>query len=403
MVAATMPRTTIHRLHPTTVIAPSPPPPSPHRQRHKSTTTAGTTATAVGFPAAAAAVVGLWVADWPLPPRVDWVMVMSNSGCTPPNHHCGGGRMTVQPPQPHLVVSGCDGATTSKASGRSATTVVAAEPTLTTTAAPWWCRACGGLHKGYDRFQTLLSQLEIHGAGVSYEDGNQKFLRSLPFSWSQMALIMRTKPGLDTLSFDDLYNNLRVFERDVKGTIASSPSSNIQNVSFVSANNISSTNDVSTVYSVSSPSVSKSQKEGFVSYTDEVIHSFFANQSSAPQLDYDDLEQINDDDLEKIDLKWQVGMISMRIKKFHKRTGKKLQFHTKDPVELKGINGNKARDAGRRPSYQDDSKALVTIDGEDIDWFGYVEEDTQNYAMMACSSSNSGSNNEEKSCSKTCA
>ncbi|GJY37784.1 hypothetical protein Tco_0424148 [Tanacetum coccineum] len=31
-----------------------------------------------------------------------------------------------------------------------------------------------GLHKGYDRFQSLLSQLEIHGAGVSTEDANQK-------------------------------------------------------------------------------------------------------------------------------------------------------------------------------------------------------------------------------------
>nr|GEW30263.1 ribonuclease H-like domain-containing protein [Tanacetum cinerariifolium] len=88
----------------------------------------------------------------------------------------------------------------------------------------------------------LKQQLkEIHGAGVSHEDANQKFLRSLPSSWSQVALIMRTKPGLDTLSFDDLYNNLRVFERDVKYTNASS--SNTQNVAFVSAENTSSTND----------------------------------------------------------------------------------------------------------------------------------------------------------------
>nr|GEW81403.1 hypothetical protein [Tanacetum cinerariifolium] len=157
-------------------------------------------------------------------------------------------------------------------------------------------------------FQTLLSQLEIHGAGVSHKDANQKFLRSLPSSWSQVALIMRTKPGLDTLSFDDLYNNIRVFEHDVKGTTASS--SNIQNVAFVSAENTSSTNDVSTAYSVSSPSVSKSQKERSSSYTDE----------------------INDNDIEEMELKWQVAMISMRIKKFHKRTGRKLQFDTKDPV-----------------------------------------------------------------------
>nr|GEV43623.1 hypothetical protein [Tanacetum cinerariifolium] len=181
------------------------------------------------------------------------------------------------------------------------------------------------------KMQKYLLKQQFKGFSVSASEGLHKgYDRSLPFSWSQVALIMRTKPGLDTLSFDDLCNNLRVFERDVKGTNASS--SNTQNVAFVSADNASSTNDVSTAYSVSSPSVSKSQKEGSSSYTDEVIHSFFANQSSAPQLDYDDLEQINNDDMEEIDLKWQVAMISMRIKKFHKRTGRKLKFDTKDPV-----------------------------------------------------------------------
>ncbi|GKG14500.1 hypothetical protein Tco_0354100, partial [Tanacetum coccineum] len=91
-----------------------------------------------------------------------------------------------------------------------------------------------GLHKGYDRFQSLLSQLEIHGAGVSTEDANKKFLRSLPSAWSQVSLLIRTKPGVDSLSFDDLYNNLRVFKSDVKGSTASSSSS--QNVAFVSKN-----------------------------------------------------------------------------------------------------------------------------------------------------------------------
>nr|GEV33271.1 xylulose kinase-1 [Tanacetum cinerariifolium] len=74
-----------------------------------------------------------------------------------------------------------------------------------------------------------------------------------------------------------------------------------------------------------------------------------------------------------------------------------------------GYSGNKARDNGRRPAYQDDSKALFTINGEDIDWSGHVEEDAQNYAMMAYSSSNSGSDNEapkqtsvDESNAKTC-
>ncbi|GJU90240.1 putative ribonuclease H-like domain-containing protein [Tanacetum coccineum] len=59
------------------------------------------------------------------------------------------------------------------------------------------------------------------------EDANQKFLRSLPSAWLQVSLIMRNKQGIDSLSFDDLYNNLRVFENDVKGSTASS--SNLPN------------------------------------------------------------------------------------------------------------------------------------------------------------------------------
>ncbi|GJY31036.1 hypothetical protein Tco_0414531 [Tanacetum coccineum] len=63
---------------------------------------------------------------------------------------------------------------------------------------------------------------------------------------------MRTKPGVDTLSFDDLYNNLRVFESGVKGSTASSTSK--QNVAFVSSESTNSTNDVSTAYGVSTSS-----------------------------------------------------------------------------------------------------------------------------------------------------
>ncbi|GJY18575.1 ribonuclease H-like domain-containing protein [Tanacetum coccineum] len=54
-----------------------------------------------------------------------------------------------------------------------------------------------GLHKGYDRFQSLLSQLEIHRAGVSTEDANQKFLRSLPSAWAFLARECRIKGTQD--------------------------------------------------------------------------------------------------------------------------------------------------------------------------------------------------------------
>ncbi|GJV23063.1 ribonuclease H-like domain-containing protein [Tanacetum coccineum] len=205
-----------------------------------------------------------------------------------------------------------------------------------------------GLHKGYDRFQSLLSQLEIHGAGVSTEDANQKFLRSLPSAWSQVSLIMRTKPRVDSLSFDDLYNNLRVFENDVKGSTASSSST--QNVAFVSENT-SSTNDVSTAYGVSNSSGHNSQYEQTSSYS-----------------------------LLEMTWKWQVPSISMRMKNV-------LQ---KD--RTKGNQDSKRRDAwnsrnkdGRSTGKQEDSKALVTIDEEGVDWTSHSEEE-EDYALMACNS-----------------
>ncbi|GKB21493.1 hypothetical protein Tco_0855416, partial [Tanacetum coccineum] len=64
-----------------------------------------------------------------------------------------------------------------------------------------------GLDKTYDRFQKLISQLEIHGEVISQENANLKLLRSLPSAWNNIALIMRNKSDLDTLSMNDLYNN----------------------------------------------------------------------------------------------------------------------------------------------------------------------------------------------------
>ncbi|GJY83300.1 retrovirus-related pol polyprotein from transposon TNT 1-94 [Tanacetum coccineum] len=60
------------------------------------------------------------------------------------------------------------------------------------------------------RLQKLLSQLGSIGAPISKEDINQKFLRSLPSSWNQIALIMRNKPDIDEIDIHDLHNNLRV-------------------------------------------------------------------------------------------------------------------------------------------------------------------------------------------------
>ncbi|GKC67719.1 hypothetical protein Tco_1100317 [Tanacetum coccineum] len=85
----------------------------------------------------------------------------------------------------------------------------------------------------------LISQLEVHGAPISKEDINQKFLRSHPFSWNQIALIMRNKPDIDETNIGDLNNNLRVYEDELKRSLGSNSAS--QNLAFLSSKNTGST------------------------------------------------------------------------------------------------------------------------------------------------------------------
>ncbi|GJT46732.1 hypothetical protein Tco_0955447 [Tanacetum coccineum] len=162
-----------------------------------------------------------------------------------------------------------------------------------------------GLEKGYDRFQQLLSQLEAYGAEVSTEDANYKFLRSLPPAWSNLTMTMRTKPDVDTLSIDDLYNNLRVFEQELTSTSKSSASA--QNVAFVSHSK-SSTNKVKSghtgAYSTYTPTSSNNIQEREVpaGFADEVIYSLFAKQSEDLDFLHEDLEQTDDVDIGEMDI-----------------------------------------------------------------------------------------------------
>nr|GEX73105.1 hypothetical protein [Tanacetum cinerariifolium] len=115
------------------------------------------------------------------------------------------------------------------------------------------------------------------------EDANLKLLRSLPSAWNKIALIMRNKSDLDSLSMDDLYNNLKVYESEIESQ--SSSSSNSQNVAFVSSHNTRSTNEtVNTAHSVSA--ASSKDKASIASYADDVMFSFFSNKSNAPQRDH---------------------------------------------------------------------------------------------------------------------
>ncbi|GKA88937.1 hypothetical protein Tco_0810749 [Tanacetum coccineum] len=213
--------------------------------------------------------------------------------------------------------------------------------------------------------QKIVSQLAILGENISQEDLNLKLLRSLLSEWNTHVVVWRNKPDLDTMSFDDIYNNFKIVEQEVKGTTSSSLNS--QNMSFVSSS--SSTNEVNTAYEVStantqvSPANTKfstaSTQVSTANLSDDTVYAFLASQPNRSQLVYEDLEQIHEDDIEEMDLKWQLAMLSMR---------------TRRPRNQDSRNRN--QDSSRRTvnMKETSSKAMLDIDGAGYDW-SYTADD----------------------------
>nr|GEU71747.1 hypothetical protein [Tanacetum cinerariifolium] len=246
-----------------------------------------------------------------------------------------------------------------------------------------------------------------------------------------------TGNGLETKVIETSLG-IEYLENFLVAASSSGSSSNSQNVAFVSAESTNSTNELNAAYCVSTATGHSSQAQGSSSYADELMFLFFTNQSSSPQLDNEDLEQINQDDLEEMDLKWQVAMISMRVKRFYKKTRRKLEFNGKEPVgfdktKVECFNchrrgnfardcriarnsgnmsrddenaGYKGRDNGKRLAREKDEKALVVQDRlGTYDWSYQVEEEATDFALMAFTlnpSSSSSLNSEVQSCSKQC-
>ncbi|GJZ20427.1 ribonuclease H-like domain-containing protein [Tanacetum coccineum] len=269
------------------------------------------------------------------------------------------------------------------------------------------------LDSAYERFQHILSMLELYDAKVSQEDANLKFLRSLPSVWHVVATMIRGQPGLDELEFDDLYNNLKVYEHELKGVSNSSS----QNIAFLSTEVKGSTLKQSTADPAHIPkgytqaATSKVQTApNCASHSDEIICSFFSQQASMPTThDDEDLLQIDEDAMEEIDIRWQVAMITARIRKFMRKTGRPIDLKPKngitfDKSKIECFNcqklGHFAREC-RFAKYQENrangrqekrivaiedpnSKALVATDNnEDIDWTKEFDAEPVTFAMMA--------------------
>ncbi|GJZ69873.1 hypothetical protein Tco_0633423 [Tanacetum coccineum] len=244
------------------------------------------------------------------------------------------------------------------------------------------------LDKAYDRFQKLISQLEVHGAPISKEDINQKFLRILPSSWNQITLIMRNKPDIDEIDINDLYNNLRVYEDELKRSSGSNSAS--QNLAFLSSENTGSTNKVSTTsgdFGISTASGINQVPSTTCAH--DIAYSFLAQPTTSPQLKNEDFQQMDGDDLEELDLRWQVAMLTVRVKKSGRSQGRR------------SYGDNRRSNA---PTNESSSQALVDQDGlGGYDWSNDFEVEPVNYALMGISSSSSSSSSDSEYCTKALA
>ncbi|GJV85648.1 hypothetical protein Tco_1525546 [Tanacetum coccineum] len=163
--------------------------------------------------------------------------------------------------------------------------------------------------------RTLLKQIQlaILGENISQEDLNLKFLRSLPSEWNTHVVVWRNKPDLDSMSFDDLYNNFKIVEQEVKRTATSSTSLSSQNMAFVSSpSKINKVNTANIQVSTANSTVSiDNTLDSTTNLSDATVYAFLSNQPNGSQLVHKDLEQIHEDDLEEMDLKWQLALLSL--------------------------------------------------------------------------------------------
>nr|GEX24248.1 hypothetical protein [Tanacetum cinerariifolium] len=143
--------------------------------------------------------------------------------------------------------------------------------------------------------------------------------REMPITTAEEKAQRRNKADLDTMSIDDLYNNLKVYEPEVKGMFSSNL--NTQNMAFLSLTNSSTNGEVNTANGVSTAStqVNDAFSTNIDNLSDVVIYAFLASQLNSPQLAHEDLGQIHPDDMEEIDLRWKRAMLTMRARKFLKK------------------------------------------------------------------------------------
>nr|GEV80779.1 ribonuclease H-like domain-containing protein [Tanacetum cinerariifolium] len=205
--------------------------------------------------------------------------------------------------------------------------------------------------------------------------------KTLEQTFTRLQVIIGQLSDLDTISLDDLYNHLKVYESKVQKK--SEPNS--QNMAFISSAKHSNRNEDGNTICVPTASTNVSTASASVAtISQDTACAYIASQSSGSQIKFEDINQIDEDDMEEMDIKWNMALLSMREDKFWKKIGKKISIQGLDVA-----GAPRSLDRGRRENYRQGSKAeeqalkaLMAIDGVGWDW-SYMENDEEDHALVA--------------------
>nr|GFA94445.1 hypothetical protein [Tanacetum cinerariifolium] len=231
------------------------------------------------------------------------------------------------------------------------------------------------LEQMFNRLQVIVGQLQFMDVKIEQDDLNQKFFTSLAPKWL-MHTIKKSKPNSQNMAF---ISSAKHISRNEDGNIAC--------VLTAGTN-------------VPTPSAS------VATISQDTACTYIASQSSGSQIKFEDINQIDEDDIEEMDIKWNMALLSMRADKFWKKIENKISIQgsnvagfDKSKVEcfnshkmgyfVKECRAPRSQDRGRRDNYRQRSnakeqapKALMAIDGVGWDW-SYMANDEEDHALVA--------------------